>query len=339
VLAMFFVHPAVAWLSPEAKQGLYFESMRCISGMVAPTFLFLAGVSIAIIAHKAHHKGAVATAQKIRVTIRGLQIWLVGYAFHVESFLANGGHGSWARVLKVDILHCIGASLVVFPWIAWPKRKFNLAALICFFLIPFLSMVLFRLPIESWLPVGVSGYFKTNAPRTQFSFIPYSAWIAFGLFVGPLWLAYKNGRSDERRFWLGIIAAAVGLYAAGKGLERIYYHFDIGHLGTETPQTRGLPQVFWMKGAFVLGFLLVSRLTAPFLDKLKPDTLVLLGKTSLFAYCAHLIVIYDVLGRHLKHRLSESEHFLASSALSVAMLGLCLAWLRLKRRLYRRQRG
>jgi hypothetical protein len=253
--------------------------------------------------------------------------------------MASGGHGSWTRILKVDILHCIGASLVVFPWIAWPRKKVNLAALICFLLIPFSSMVLFRLPIETWLPVGVSGYFKTNAPRTQFSFIPYSAWIAFGLFVGPLWLAHKNGRSDERRFWIGIVAAAIGLYAAGEGLEWIYYHYDIGHWGTETPQTRGLPQVFWMKGAFVLGFLLVSRLTAPFLDKLKPDTLVLLGKTSLFAYCAHLFVIYNVLGRHLKHRLSAGEHLVASFALSVAMLVLCFGWLRLSQWLGRRRGG
>ena len=338
MVEMFFVHPAVAWMAPASKQGTYFETMRFISGMVAPVFLTLAGIAIAIIAEHGRKKSIDEHQLKRRVTTRGVEVWAIGYGLHLFMYLMGGARGHWQQILKVDILHCIGASLVIFPWVAWPRHRLNLAALLFALLIPFAAMLLFRLPVEDVLPVGVSGYFKTNAPMTQFALIPYATWVAFGLFIGPLLLAGLDSPRKERRFWIAIVVAAVALYAASRGMKWLFYHFELNRLGTEVPQVRGLPFVFWMKGAFVLVALFFFRITAPAMDRLRRPVLVLLGQTSLFAYCVHLVIVYSPLGSLLRHRLTALEHFASCIALFAVMVLLSLAWVRVRPRL-RRRRG
>lgn len=224
------------------------------------------------------------------------------------------------------------------PWIVWPKKGLNIPAILYAFLVPFLSMVLYRLPIETVLPVGVSGYFKTNAPRTQFAFIPYSTWIAFGMAIGSFWFKRLSTLKGEVRLWGPLLLTAAGMYAAGRGLKWVFYTYEIDQIGVSVPQVRGLPFVFWIKGAFVLAILFVARLSAPLLDKFKPNVLVLLGRTSLFGYCVHLAIIYEGVGGYFKHRLSEIEHFTACVVLTAVMLLLSFAWSRLRDGYQKRQR-
>ncbi len=328
VVAMFFVHSMKPWMTEAARDGRYYKFLGVVSGMVAPVFLFLAGLSIAIIAKRGRERGADTLGLKRRVAWRGLQIWLIGYGFHIFSFVLNGGHGDWLRMFKVDILHCIGASMVVLPWIAWPRRRFNLPALVYVLAVPLLSMILFRLPVEAVLPAGISGYFKTDAPITQFSFIPYSTWIAFGMLIGPWWAETVASRA-ERRFWIRLALVAVLLYGASQGGRWVFHRFDLAALGTDTPQVRGLPHFFWLKGAYVLALLLASRAAAFVLDRPKVAVLVLFGQTSLFGYCLHLYLIYDVFCPHLHHRLTATGHFAAGIALTVIVYLLSRVWRRL----------
>ena len=71
VLGMFFVHPAVAWMTAEAKDSLYFLYSMRVSGIVAPTFLTLAGISVALIADSGKRKGISTFDLKRRVAVRG----------------------------------------------------------------------------------------------------------------------------------------------------------------------------------------------------------------------------------------------------------------------------
>jgi hypothetical protein len=199
-------------------------------------------------------------------------------------------------------------------------------------------MLLFRTPVEEVLPVGISGYFKTNAPMTQFALIPYATWIAFGLFIGPLLRAGITSPDGERPFWIKLAVAAVALYAASRGLKWLFYHYDLNRLGTDVPQVRGLPFVFWMKGAFVLAALVFFRITAPLMDRPRRAVLVLFGQTSLFGYCVHLVIVYSPVGSLVRHRLTAAEHFLSCVALSALMYLLSLAWMRLRPRLGRGRR-
>jgi uncharacterized membrane protein len=332
VVGMFFVHPAVAWMTPAAKKTAYYAWAMRVSGMVAPVFLFLAGVSVALIAAKGRAKGIPERNSVRRVSKRGLEIVLIGYAFHISTYLLNGCGGSWTKMLKVDVLQCIGLSLALFPWIAWPKRAFNPAALLLFALMPIAAMLTHRLPIVETLHTGIAQYLTTRAKPAQFPFIPYSTWIALGLFIGPMWAAALRSKKNALAFWCGLVLLAVAFYVAGKGIEWIYYHYNLEEMGAYEPQTRGLAHAFWLKGAFVLGLFVLSRATAFLLDRFPKDVFILFGKTSLFSYVAHLIVIYHVAGPFLARKLNGVQHAVASLVLSGAMFLLAIAWVRLKAR-------
>lgn len=329
VLTMFFVHPAVAWMTPEAKESPYFLYTMRISGMVAPTFLFLAGISVAIIADRGAHRGISTFELKKKVTIRGLQIFLIGYGLHLFSFLTSGFSGHWLRVFKVDVLNCIGLCLMSFPWIAWPKRTLNIMALVLFLVLPFAAIVTYRLPVEANLPAAIAGFVHTDAKLAQFPVIPYGAWIALGLLIGPLWTTASQAPKKETVFWLCIAIAAIALFATGKGIKWAYYNYNLDSIGVDTPQRRGLAHLFWMKAGFVMGLFLLGRITDSFFNRFKLEVMVIFGKTSLFAYCVHLLIIYNLLGRYLGRRLDMAGHFIASILLSLVMFVLTRWWQRL----------
>jgi uncharacterized membrane protein len=215
VVAMFFVHTAAAYLNPELYNHAYWKWAMRISGMVAPTFMFLAGISIALIAEKNRDTQANEFAARKSIVSRGFQIWLVGYGMHFSFWALGGFLGPFWKVFKVDILHCIGASLVVFPWIAWPRSRFNWQALVLFVTIPVLAMGTYRMLPEGTITGGIAAYFTPHGRLALFPFIPYASWVALGLFIGPLWVSSKGNTKDEHKFWIGLTLAAVACWAIG----------------------------------------------------------------------------------------------------------------------------
>ncbi len=337
VVGMFFVHPAVAWMRPDAKKSDYFRNFMQVSGMIAPTFMFLAGLSIALIAHRAEVTGKDLSVVKKRISRRGLEILLLGYALHIFMYLLSGAGGPFVRALKVDILHCIGLTMAIVPWIAFPKGRINVVALAGALLLPPLSMLLYRLPIGDVLPSYIAGYFTSKTKYTLFPFVPYATWILFGLFIGPLFIRGIAGSPmEERRFWIKVILAAVAMWFIADGLKYLYYAAHLDKLDVDKPQVVGVPHFFWTKGAVILFLLTLSRFTAPIFDKTKGSFLVEFGRFSLFCYCAHLLIIYPLAGSYFYNRLGPAWHIVSAIALTVVMTGLLMLWKRIRKMELRR---
>lgn len=318
---MFHVHSAVVWLAPEMKTKslTYFNYSMKLSGMVAPVFMFLAGVSIGLFALRQQNLNRDVRRAKLSVTRRGLQILLLGYGLHFLFYLFSGEWSNWLRIFKVDILHCIGLTIAMAPWIAWPKRVFNISALLLFITIPMLSMLFYRLPIAEHLPIGLAAYIVTTTRLALFPIVPYMAWAMLGLFIAPIYTHSLENENQERGFWFGIVAAAIAMWFTGSGLKTLYYTLSLDRLGTDTPQVKGLPHFFWQKGAIVIGLFSLSRFTTSLLDSIKVPFLTRFGRRSLFAYCLHLFMIYPLLGPHLRQRLSPREHLFSTVALVLCM--------------------
>ena len=326
VVGMFFVHPAVAWMTPEAKAGNYFRNFMHISGMIAPTFMFLAGLSIAVIATRARRNGKDEAAVRKGVSKRGLEILLLGYGLHLFMYTVGGAWGPLVRALKVDILHCIGLTMAVIPWIAWPKRTVNSVALALTVSLPLLGIVLYRLPIGEILPTYIAGYLTSRTDYTLFPAIPYAAWMMLGLFFGPLYLkGTSEGQKRELRFWLITAVAAVTMWFIGYELKAVYYARHLDTWGAGTPQTKGVPHYFWMKGAVVLGLFIAARMTTKLFDRFRTQFWVFFGRHSLFSYCVHLLIIYPLAGAYLSKRLDARGHLIGSALLTATMLLLLVA--------------
>jgi uncharacterized membrane protein len=328
VLGMFFVHSGYAWLTPEDKAATYGRWVSQISGMVAPVFMFLAGVAVAIVADGVRRRGDDEARARRRIALRGLTILALGYGLHLAFWALDGFHAPWQKVLKVDVLHCIGVALAVLPWVAWPRRRLSWPALVAFGVLVLGAQLTWRLPLASWLPDPVAGYFTRNCENSLFPAFPYAGWVALGLFVGPLWQADRREPGRERRFWIGIAAAVVGAVAVGFGIEVLYYASGLDRLGSDGRVPITTVHFFFYKAAVVLTLFLIARITDAALARSPVAPLVLLGRTSLFAYCVHLALIYHLFGRDWSRALSPPRHGAGAGLLALLMLLLCLVWYR-----------
>ncbi len=326
VVAMFFVHSGVAWLDPTLKGSAYWTVISRVSGMVAPTFMFLAGLSVALVAHAGRRAGRDQAVLRRNIVLRGLKILALGYALHLSFFIFSGLNGPLYRVVKVDILHCIGLGLAVIPLLAWPSGRFNGRALAIFIGLPILSLITYRLPLSTWVPDGLAAYVSTQPRLALFPFVPYAAWIALGIFVGGYWAPVAYDNKSDRRFWVGLLIGAVLFNFASLGVKWAYYHFQLHELGVETRPTRGLVHYFFFKAAWVFVIFAAVRAINPLFQRIRFSGFVRFGRTSLFAYVVHLYFVYHVGGPGIVRSLTPSQHLLGTLILTLVMFALVLAW-------------
>jgi uncharacterized membrane protein len=325
---MFVVHSAYPWLAKTHHKGPYYGWLMEIAGIIAPVFMFLAGVSIVVLARRARGDELRTYSLKRRVALRGAQILALGYALRFAFWYLDDFRGSWTRILKVDILQCIGVGLIVFPWLAWPKKKLNLPALLLFFAFPVAHLVFFQLRPEQWLHAGLAAYLTTSPKLAAFPFVPYGMWIAFGLFVGGLCPMETKEPKREAAVIGGLAAGAVLLFVLSYGVEQLAHRVSFYRLWGEAHPYKGLLHGFLAKGSWVLVSFGVFRAVGPAVPKLPFSPLATLGRSSLFCYCTHLFVIYHVAGRFLKHELSPAGHLVGGGVLTVAMVSLAFGWKR-----------
>ena len=125
-LLMFQTHCYDSWLSPAARQSKLFMWSQLVGTLPAPLFLFLAGVSFALVTNNLREKG-MAPGEIARTTIRrGAEILGLALLFRVQEFLLGqpwpgalfgqigAPHGApWTDLLRVDILNMMGLSMML----------------------------------------------------------------------------------------------------------------------------------------------------------------------------------------------------------------------------------
>src|SRR5215475_15359025 len=88
-LVMFQTHCYDAWLNPEARKTTFFMWSQIGGTLPAPLFLFLAGISFALVTDKLLRKG-LPVGQVARTTIlRGAEIFGLGLLFRLQEFLIS----------------------------------------------------------------------------------------------------------------------------------------------------------------------------------------------------------------------------------------------------------
>ncbi len=336
VVAMFFVHTTVAWLRPEFKVGTYFHVMMKISGLVAPTFLFLVGLSVVLAWRAAEQRGRLEALRR-RLVLRGLGIWIAGYLLQLLFWSFDHFDGPIDHAIRVDILQCIGSALVFLPLLA-PPRRVNLPALVLFLFLPILSHVLFYVSAMDDLPRFLAAYLSTSSRLAQFPVVPNWGWIALGLFVGGIWDFARKDRRRELLFWAGLTAMAVVLFYAARQVHWYYYHRFIYRYGLRwyAKPTRGLLHHVWFKAVWVLALFGLSRMTGLVLDSVEQSARrrgtipwapsILFGRTSLFAYSLHLGLIYYGLGRPLCRHIDPTRQLMGALAIGALTYVASVLW-------------
>ncbi len=296
---MFQTHCYDAWLNDNARRSRFFVWSQLGGTFPAPLFLFLAGMSFALVIDKLHGKG-LSGAHIARTTIgRGAEILSLGILFRLQEYVIAWGWAPWSDLLRVDILNEIGASLMLMGIVCWVfyrgKRsqvRISLIAAIIALTISLLSPLLWTSWRPDWLPWPLESYINGvhNLGQPQawlFPVFPWSAFAFVGLAVGFL-LSTDWAQSLRSKIFIVAALAGVGLIYFGRWIEAQPFHLyatdDFWHTS---------PSFFLIRAGFMLLILGVAygwcRWGA---GQWGFSPLIQLGRTSLLVYWVHIEFVY-----------------------------------------------
>ncbi len=339
---MFQTHCYDAWLSPEARKSTFFMYSQLGGTLPAPLFLFLAGISFALITDKLVAKG-VRPEQIARTTIRrGAEIFAFGLLFRLQEYLIAWGWAPWSDLFRVDILNTIGVSMMLMGVLCWmvlrafrargPRMGLELAAVGSALGISLLTPPLWTTLRPRWLPWPIQSYINGvhNLGEPQAWLFPIFPWAAFafaGLAVG-FFLQSEWARRQEMRVFVLAGAGGLLLIAGARWLDaqpwRWYATYDFWHTS---------PNFFLIRVGMLL--MILSGCYAwcrwgPARWGFSP--LIQMGQTSLLVYWVHIEFVYGRFSILAKHTKSIGSATVGLIVIFLMMLALSIVRTRFKSR-------
>src|SRR5260370_1383764 len=117
---MFQTHRYDSWMSPEDKKSSSLIAWSRLGGTLpAAFFIFLAGVSFALVTEKLREKGIARSAVAKQTIRRGAEIFGMGLLFRVQEFALGYPWSPWTDLLRVDVLNILGLSMMLMGVLCW----------------------------------------------------------------------------------------------------------------------------------------------------------------------------------------------------------------------------
>ncbi len=344
-LLMFQTHCYDAWLNPAARQSKFFVYSQLGGTFPAPLFLFLAGISFALVTEKLRKKNLPA-AQIARSTIqRGAEIFAFGLLFRLQEYVIAWGWAPFSDLLRVDVLNTIGLSMMLMGLLCWivlsitreSIRNLVLASGATAASIALLTPPLWTTWRPNWLPWPIESYVNGvhNLGTPQAWLFPVFPWAAFafaGLAIGFI-LQSDWARSREALVFASSGICGVLFVIASRWLDalpiQLYADYDYWHTS---------PNFFLARLGFLLVILCGSYAWCRWGFAQKPagqwgfSPLIQLGQASLLVYWVHIEMVYgrfSILPKHVQSIRGASVGLLA---VFVSMLILSVARTRWKGR-------
>lgn len=290
VLFMIQCH-ALTLLDTGLRQGPLFRRLVWLDGLVAPSFIFSAGFSLALVQVRAalaarHESGEQAQQGRRKRFLKTLR--RIGEVLAVATFvnwvwfpILSEPHWLW----RLDILHCIGLSLLL--------------------ALPLMSGLASRPTFLAWLSLGLAAIVFAVSPYAEqvrgpwaivangtrdalFPLLPWAGYVYLGASAGAM-----AGLGNRKRLygWLGMLLAVGALLAwQAKRIEALYppHNFWV-----TDPANHGQRWALVMGILFVLLFAeQVSRPEARWLRSLPVRFVETLGGASMAAYVLHLMLLH-----------------------------------------------
>jgi uncharacterized membrane protein len=342
-LLMFQTHCYDSWLGGSARQSRFFMYSQLGGTFPAPLFLFVAGISFALVTERLRQKN-LPPGQIARTTIlRSAEILGLGLLFRVQEFVISWGWAPKSDLLRVDILNTIGLSMMLMGVVCWMVNVWTrprahaaenvgetslaspfaliIAASCAALLISLLTPLLWTTWRPHWLPWPVESYINGvhNLGKPQAWLFPIFPWTAFafaglavGFFLQSAWM-----RAREVKGFAALGICGVGLVLFSRWLDRlpvkVYPVYDYWHTSPEFFLIRlGMLMLIlcgtyaWCRwGAGQWGF----------------SPVIQLGQASLLVYWVHIEFVYGRVSILPKH----AEGIAAASGGLAVIAGAMLA--------------
>ena len=323
VVLMIQTHLYDSWASPAAKATGAYWWTRYFGGVPSRLFLLLVGVSMAIGFERQIERG-VARAAIVRASAkRGLEILALAYLFRFQEYALAGFWGPVSDLFRIDILNCIGASMILVAFVAAPRagRPQYAVALVAAAVFVGLGPIVGPAHFPTFLPVALTSYVGGQRPMSWFGLFPWAAWAFVGLAVGHVWV--RASREPRREMLTYLLTGTVGLALMGGVIAVRKWNPYVIHYPNDVVQQMGPGTFFYRLGlnllfAFV-GYAMTRILAGRF------SIMRQLGRTSLLVYWVHVDLCYGLASRRLHHNLDMKQATAGFVLMTAAMLLVSLA--------------
>jgi uncharacterized membrane protein len=294
-VVMFEIHCYDSWLSPAARHSTLYGWSRFSGIIPAPLFLFLAGVSVALVTDKMRRKGVPANQIAASTIRRGAEVFGLALLFRFQEFALAWPWSPWTDLLRVDVLNTIGLSIVLMGLlcrVAQSRAANTLLAAAVGIGIPMATPPLWTTWRPHWLPwfleSYVNGVHTFDKPQSWlFPIFPWAGFAFAGLAVG--FILFSDWSQKRPATTVASIAAAgVGIYYLSMWLDgspvHLYAVYDYWHTG---------PNFFLARLSLLMVLMLVGYVWCrwgPGLWGFSP--LIQMGQASLLVYWVHIEFVY-----------------------------------------------
>jgi uncharacterized membrane protein len=330
-VTMFQTHCYDAWLGGSARESGFFKLSQLGGTLPAPLFLFLAGVSMAMVTDRMRQKGASPDEIAHRTIRRGGEIFLLALLFRLQEFLL-GYHGAhWRDMLRVDVLNMIGLSLILMAImcriaaagsvhdvhglrLASGLMAVAAAAAIAIATPPLWTTMRPR-GLPWWIESYINGVHTFDKPQTYlFPMFPWAAFAFAGLAVG-FFLVSDRARVHVAASTAGVAGAGLALIYIGKWLDanpiHLYAEYDFWHTS---------PNFFVIRTGVVMLVLWAGYLWCRWgAGQLGFSPLIEMGKSSLLVYWVHIEFVYGGFSILPKLGVNVQRATLGLLAITIAM--------------------
>ena len=340
-LLMFQTHCYDSWLRPDQRDTSFFRLSQLGGTLPAPLFIFLAGVSVALVTGRLREKGIARNAIARQTILRGAEVFGYGILFRIQEFLLAFKLAPWTDLLRVDVLNILGLSMILMSVLCWlasaatpslARRRSVIAALLTAALIALATPPLWTTWRPRFLPWFLESYINgvhifSEPQHWLFPIFPWAAFAFAGLAVGFLIFSDFARRRESLFFALlglvGILASALSVLFDSSSI-RLYAVYDYWHSN---------PNFLLMRGGVLLVILsLVYAWCRWGLAQKGFSPLIQLGNTSLLVYWVHIEFVYGSLTIMPKRACSIPRATLGLAIIFLSMLALSLLRTSWKRR-------
>jgi uncharacterized membrane protein len=300
-LLMFETHCYDSWLRPDLHKTRLYGLSQLGGTLPAPLFIFLAGVSFALVTETLRKKGIEANAIAKQTILRGAEVFGFGVLFRIQEYALGYKWVPWTDLLRVDILNILGLSMMLMGILCWltsaasvdtARWRSIIAGLGTAVGVAMLTPPLWTTWRPKFLPWPIESYINgvhtfQEAQRWLFPIFPWSGFAFVGLAVGFAIFSGFAQRHEAKVFaWLGVAgAAAIGLSLAFDASPiRLYAVYDYWHSNPDFLLARC--------GALLIILSLVYAWCRWGFAQRGFSPVIQLGQTSLLVYWVHIEFVY-----------------------------------------------
>ena len=334
-VAMFEVHCYDSWLGGSARHTQFFGLSQLSGTLPAPLFLFIAGISCALVTDRSRRKGIPARNIATKMIGRGAWVLVLGLLFRLQEYALGQPGAPWTDLLRVDILNMIGLSIMLMGLLNWATKHHAMNAALAAAAALFLSLAtppLWTTHRPSWLPWYLESYINGvhihNSPQPWlFPIFPWTAFAFAGLAAGYV-LFSDWGAKSLARTTAAFACAGIALFLLSVGVDKAPVHLyavqDYWHTS---------PAFFLARVGIVLVIVWIAYAWCRWgLGQTGFSPLIQLGQTSLLVYWVHTEFVYGRFSILTKNAQGIGMATLGLLVVTAAMVILSIARTRTKGR-------